>query len=65
LWRADAVEKIADYLSSGRRSLLGFAEHISYAVEDWGAPTRDPFFNINTLDDLAHAEAWLAQPHFE
>ncbi|MBY0565470.1 MAG: molybdenum cofactor guanylyltransferase [Hyphomonadaceae bacterium] len=65
LWRADAVEKIADYLSSGRRSLIGFAEHVGYAVEDWGAPARDPFFNINTPDDLAQAEAWLAQPHFE
>jgi molybdopterin-guanine dinucleotide biosynthesis protein A len=65
MWRTSVIDQLPDYLSSGKRSLIGFAEHIGYAVEDWGAPARDPFFNINTLDDLSTAEKWLAQPHFE
>lgn len=65
LWRTHTIEQLNDYLSSGRRSLSGFAEHIGYAVEDWGAPARDPFFNINTPEELSTAEAWLSQPHFE
>lgn len=65
LWRASAIESLPNYLSSGRRSLIGFAEHIGYAVEDWGAPKRDPFFNVNTPEDLRTAESWLAQPHLE
>jgi molybdopterin-guanine dinucleotide biosynthesis protein A len=65
MWRTSVIAQMPTYLSSGRRSLTGFAEHVGYTVEDWGSPARDPFFNINTADDLAHAEAWLAQPHFE
>lgn len=65
LWRTSAIAALTNYLSSGRRSLRGFAEEVGYSVEDWGAPERDPFFNINTPEDLAVAEAWLSQPHFE
>jgi molybdopterin-guanine dinucleotide biosynthesis protein A len=56
LWRVEARFRLADYLASGRRSLTGFAEHVGAAVEDWGSPTRDPFFNINGSEDLAAAE---------
>ncbi|MBL8538671.1 MAG: molybdenum cofactor guanylyltransferase [Hyphomonadaceae bacterium] len=60
LWRADVGDRIADYLSSGRRSLQGFAEHVGYVIEDWGAPPRDPFYNINTPEALVAAETWFA-----
>lgn len=65
LWRTAAIRELPIYLLGGRRSLLGFAEHLGHAIEDWGAPTRDPFFNVNTPEDLSIAEAWLAQPHRE
>lgn len=65
LWRVCVLEKLPHYLASMRRSLIGLAEHVGYAVEDWGAPERDPFFNVNTPEDLRTAEAWLAQPHLE
>lgn len=66
LWRVSAREYLAPYLATGRRSLLGFAEYAGaeyagFAVEDWGAPERDPFFNVNTPDDLRTAERWLAE----
>jgi molybdopterin-guanine dinucleotide biosynthesis protein A len=65
LWRVEALSSLCDYLADGRRSLSGFARHVGCTVEDWGAPARDPFFNVNTPEDLALAEGWLRQPHFE
>lgn len=65
LWRVHALARLPAYLAGKGRSLIGFAEHLDYAVEDWGAPACDPFFNVNTPQDLAIAEAWLAQAHFE
>lgn len=60
LWRTGAIASLSSYLSSGRRSLIGFAEHIGYVVEDWGAPERDPFFNINTPEELEMAATCLS-----
>jgi molybdopterin-guanine dinucleotide biosynthesis protein A len=38
------------------RSLRGLAHQIGYQVVEW-SEDEDPFFNINTREDLAHAEA--------
>jgi molybdopterin-guanine dinucleotide biosynthesis protein A len=65
LWRVSADDQLAPYLKTGRRSLVGFAEWSGHAVEPWEGAPRDPFFNVNTPEDLARAEAWLSQPHFE
>lgn len=65
LWRTSVLDQFPLYFASGRRSLIGLAEHVGYAVEDWGAPERDPFLNVNTPEDLQTAETWLAQPHLE
>ena len=65
LWRVSASGQLVAYLAGGRRSLIGFAEHLGFAIEDWGAAPRDPFFNVNTPDDLRAAENVLAHPHFE
>ena len=56
LWRSDALARIGDYASTGRRSLIGFAEAVGYAEVEW---TGDPFFNVNSPEDLAEAEARL------
>jgi len=55
LWRACAIERARDYAGSGRRSLKGLATFIGFAVADWPAEPLDPFFNINTSDELAEA----------
>ncbi len=65
LWRVGVLYQLPHYLAGKRRSLIGLAEHVGFAVEDWGAPQRDPFFNVNTPEDLRTAEVWLTQPHFE
>ena len=65
LWRVCVLDQLSNYLASRQRSLIGLAEHVGYAVENWGAPERDPFFNVNTPEDLRAAESCLAQPHLE
>lgn len=57
LWRTDALAEVHRYAASGRRSLVGFAERIGYAAAEW---TGDPFFNVNSPQDLAEAEHRLA-----
>ena len=57
LWRTNALAPLRDYAASGRRSLIGFAETIGYVAVEWPAAA---FFNVNRPEDLAEAEARLA-----
>jgi molybdopterin-guanine dinucleotide biosynthesis protein A len=57
MWRIQALDLLDPYLSSGRRSLQGFAEYLGHAVVEWDAIPIDPFFNINSEADLTAAEA--------
>lgn len=59
LWSIEAIKCISNYLSSGRRSLKGFANAVGYSAVDWPVEPFDPFFNLNTLGDLAEAERLL------
>ena len=59
LWKVSALDKLDAYLATGRRSLKGFAEAIGFCAVDWRAEPYDPFFNINSADDLAIAERML------
>jgi molybdopterin-guanine dinucleotide biosynthesis protein A len=56
LWRSSSLDRIPDYVASGQRSLKGFAETIGCVEIEWPAVPHDPFFNINSADDLAEAE---------
>ena len=57
LWRTEALDLLPDYVASGRRSLIGFAELAGYAAVDWDSRR---FFNLNRPEDLAEAERRLA-----
>lgn len=59
LWRSSAVSQIGEYVSTGGRSLKGFAALIGVVAVDWATDAGDPFFNINSPDDLAEAEKRL------
>jgi molybdopterin-guanine dinucleotide biosynthesis protein A len=61
LWRTEATEKLPEYLATGRRSLHGFAEAVGYCEVSWPAEPLDPFFNINSGEDLANAERLLSR----
>jgi len=56
LWRISVLEQVPDYLSSGRRSLKGFAELAGHVAVEWPGGPSDPFLNINTAEDLVRAE---------
>ena len=60
LWRVTALDHLPAYAASGRRSLWGFAEAVGFTAVDWSVAPADPFFNVNTTEDLAEAEARLA-----
>lgn len=60
LWRIEAAAALPDYVGTGRRSLHGFAEHVGFTAVAWPSEPADPFFNINTQDDLRVAEARLS-----
>lgn len=61
LWSTDVIEHIADYAATGRRSLIGFAETMQATFTDWIETEPDPFFNINTPQDLKQAQAFTDQ----
>lgn len=60
LWRIECAARVPDYLATGRRSLRGFAAAVGAVSVEWDAFPRDPFFNVNSPDDLAAAERKLS-----
>jgi len=63
LWPVALADALSDYLHSDpRRSVLSFAERHGLETVEFGigSDAVDPFFNINTRQDLAEAER-LAQ----
>lgn len=59
LWRTEALDGLPAYLSSGRRSLQGFAEQVGVVLVEWETEPLDPFFNVNDEAQLKEAEALL------
>lgn len=60
LWRIEALDALPAWAASGQRSLKGFAAAVGFVTVDWPAGPVDPFFNVNTAEDLARAETLLA-----
>lgn len=56
LWRTSALSDVESYLETGRRSLRGFASFVGVKIVEWPSKSPDPFFNVNTRDDLSRAE---------
>lgn len=59
LWRVEALDRLTAYAQAGGRSLRGLAAEIGFSTVDWPVAPVDPFFNVNTAEDLARAEALL------
>lgn len=53
LWRIELVDALSAYVSSDRRSLIGFARQLGFATAEWDAHF---FLNVNSPADLAEAE---------
>lgn len=66
LWPLSLRDALAEALAQKRRSVEKFALRyeaiaVPFALRTIGAETVDPFFNINTPEDLALARAILSQ----
>lgn len=59
LWRGPVSHIIAEQAHAGQFSLKALAARVGGRRVTW-TQTPDPFFNINTLDELAAAETFLA-----
>lgn len=59
LWRATGLAALPAYLATGRRSLKGFAQAVETTSVEWPVEPFDPFFNINSAEDLVAAERLL------
>ncbi|TCM83475.1 molybdenum cofactor guanylyltransferase MobA [Rhodovulum steppense] len=62
LWPVGLREELRAALARGERRLGGFAHAKGAVTAGFEAEGIDPFFNINTPDDLALAEAALQPP---
>ncbi|MCX5479894.1 molybdenum cofactor guanylyltransferase MobA [Kaistia geumhonensis] len=63
LWPVQMADRLADWrLTAKSHGVRAFLAATGFAVATWPLPAigPDPFFNANTPDDLARAEAWLA-----
>jgi molybdopterin-guanine dinucleotide biosynthesis protein A len=59
LWRMSCAPAVHTLLGEGVRKMKDAIGRFSYASVDFEAESPDPFFNINTPEDLAQAEAWI------
>ena len=59
LWPVHLAGALRDYLDSGGRRAMDFVQRQAAAVAEWEIAPRDPFFNVNTPEDLAAANEML------
>lgn len=60
LWPVALADELRAAIGAGERRVEAFQARYSVAVAEWPAQPFDPYFNINTAQDLAEAEARLA-----
>jgi len=55
LWPRTARAMLAEALDAGERRVGRLLQRLHAVTEEWEAADGDPFFNVNTLDDLEMA----------
>lgn len=60
LWQTDARNDLRAALTAGLRKQGAWAARQDAAIVAWPSQPFDPFFNVNTADDLARANAMIA-----
>jgi molybdopterin-guanine dinucleotide biosynthesis protein A len=61
LWHVSLADALEAFLIKGDRKVMLFVQDHPNDVVDFEAKKYDPFFNINTPDDLATAKAMLKE----
>lgn len=59
LWPVDCREDLRQALLAGERKIDRFTGRFGCATATWPVTTHDPFFNVNTPEELLVAEALL------
>jgi molybdopterin-guanine dinucleotide biosynthesis protein A len=63
LWPTNLREKLRRALvDEDLRKVAEFQQRVGYARAEWLFRVRDPFFNVNTPEDLLLAQEWLMRP---
>lgn len=57
LWPVALADRLEAALLAGLRRVDGFTQDVGRTMVSWPAEPFDPFFNVNTVSDLAVAEA--------
>ena len=61
LWRTEIAGKVRENVVRGERANHAVQEKFTVKTVEWPCQPYDPFFNINTPDDLSRARAMVAQ----
>jgi len=61
LWPVDLRDDLRAALEGGLRKVVAWSDPHGCAVAEFGVAPFDPFFNVNTPDDLSRAKALLAE----
>ncbi|MCZ8184647.1 MAG: molybdenum cofactor guanylyltransferase MobA [Beijerinckiaceae bacterium] len=59
IWRVSCREELRNALVAGERKIDRFTGRYGCAAVEWPIEDYDPFFNVNTPDELLQAEALL------
>lgn len=66
IWPTTLRRQLHEYLcGTSRRKVTTFQEQFRVCYAHWNCSDVDPFFNINTPDDLALAKSLIASPSHE
>lgn len=60
LWRPCVLGAIETLTAQGRHSLHGVADHAGCVEVPWAVAGIDPFFNVNSPEDIIRAEAHIS-----
>jgi len=59
LWSIDLIDKLEDDLNKGNRKVEDWADSVGVEIINMKFDKKDPFFNINTKEDLEEAKVNL------
>jgi molybdopterin-guanine dinucleotide biosynthesis protein A len=60
LWSVDLIDKLEESLENGDRKVENWANSVGVNIVNMNFEKNDPFFNINTKEDLEKAKKYIS-----
>ena len=60
LWSVDLIDKLEEDLENGDRKVENWANNVGVNIVNMNFEKNDPFFNINTKEDLEKAKKYIS-----